>query len=364
MAPALEAGAWLRRRRGIAAIAAAFGRHAGSPTASSISTFKGVQSGLCRFPVAVTVTTASQSDQPTTTVMQYNFSGPSTIRLRNTQTGPLGDAPQHRLVHRRYAHRQRRFPRAPGVALVDGEPRPVHVDRRHRGARRAEVPARAGPVDRNGDRPVRAPVRLEARRRSRARAAPPGGCRPTRSARSAYAGLTPVIGNLVRHDHVHLDVIVNGRHVTVPAGVGQAAPRDHGPCPPATIQVGDCTPGHVYAADVANSPIHTHSTSGIIHVEPDRAGTYTLGSFFDEWGVRFTSALRRRLLHRPWQAAARLRERQARHRQPAADRAWEPAGDRGDVRRARKLPLGACALPRRLAGPRLRRPGRDLLLDG
>ena len=67
-----------------AVVAAAAFAASGLADGSSISTFKGVQSGLCRFPVAVTVTTASQSDQPTTTVMQYDFSGPSTIKLRNT----------------------------------------------------------------------------------------------------------------------------------------------------------------------------------------------------------------------------------------------------------------------------------------
>src|SRR5262249_48810681 len=42
----------------------------------------------------------------------------------------------------------------------------------------------------------------------------------------------------------------------------------------------------IAAAAVASSPLHTHSSSGLIHVEPDRPGTYTLGQFFDEWGVR------------------------------------------------------------------------------
>jgi hypothetical protein len=87
-----------------------------------------------------------------------------------------------------------------------------------------------------------------------------------------YAGLTPVLGNLTRHDHAHLDVIVDGRKVTVPAGVGQAEPVDGGPCPRNPTPVGDCASGHVFAARVANSPLHTHSTSGIIHVESDRPG--------------------------------------------------------------------------------------------
>ena len=102
-----------------------------------------------------------------------------------------------------------------------------------------------------------------------------------------YAGLTPLIGNLVRHDHVHLDVIVDGKKVTVPAGVGLAEPVDRGSCKP---PVGDCATGDFFTADVANSPIHTHSASGLIHIEPDRPGTYTLGEFFDEWGVRLNSS--------------------------------------------------------------------------
>jgi hypothetical protein len=86
---------------------------------------------------------------------------------------------------------------------------------------------------------------------------------------------------------VHLDVIVNGKQVTVPAGVGLAEPVDRGKCQP---RVGDCATGHFFTAAVANSPLHTHSASGLIHVEPDRRGTYTLGEFFDEWGVRLSGS--------------------------------------------------------------------------
>ena len=91
--PEYPGGMHRRSKQAVVAVAAAAVVAAAAFTAggladgSSISTFRGVQSGLCRFPVAVTVTTAGQSDQPTTTVMQYDFTGPSTIRLRNTQTG-------------------------------------------------------------------------------------------------------------------------------------------------------------------------------------------------------------------------------------------------------------------------------------
>jgi hypothetical protein len=108
--------------------------------------------------------------------------------------------------------------------------------------------------------------------------------------RSAH--LTPLLGRIVRHDHVHLDVVVDGKKVTVPAGVGLAEPVDNGPCKPQTTAVSECSAsaGDFYTAFVANSPLHTHTASGMIHVEADRPGPYTLGQFFDEWGVRLTQS--------------------------------------------------------------------------
>jgi hypothetical protein len=99
-----------------------------------------------------------------------------------------------------------------------------------------------------------------------------------------YAGLIPLIGNLTRHDHNHLDVIVNGQPVAVPAGIGQAEPVDVGPAPPGSGETGD-----LFFANVAYSPLHTHSDSGMIHLESDgQQTTFTLGQFFDEWAVRLT----------------------------------------------------------------------------
>ena len=92
---------------------------------------------------------------------------------------------------------------------------------------------------------------------------------------------------------MHLDLIVDRRRVTIPAGVGQAEPVDRGPgpCPPPpeSSSIGDCAPGHFFAAKVALSPLHPHSTSGIIHIESDRNATFTLGQFFDEWRVRLSA---------------------------------------------------------------------------
>ncbi len=68
----------------------------------------------------------------------------------------------------------------------------------------------------------------------------------------------------VLHIHQHLDLIVNGTPVTIPAGIG------------------------INEAAGFISPVHTHDTSGIIHVESNIVRDFTLGEFFDIWGVRFT----------------------------------------------------------------------------
>jgi len=74
--------------------------------------------------------------------------------------------------------------------------------------------------------------------------------------------LSPVEGTVV-HIHQHLDLYVDGRKVTVPAGIG-------------------IDPAVGYA------PLHTHDTSGVVHVESPTVRSYTLGEFFAVWGLRFT----------------------------------------------------------------------------
>ena len=60
------------------------------------------------------------------------------------------------------------------------------------------------------------------------------------------------------HIHAHLDVIVDGKSVTVPAGIG--------------IKPNDC----LYW-------LHTHNTSGIIHIEAPQETAFTLGQFIQVW---------------------------------------------------------------------------------
>ena len=62
------------------------------------------------------------------------------------------------------------------------------------------------------------------------------------------------------HIHQHLDVFVDGTQVTVPAEIG------------------------IYGTQFITE-VHTHDTSGIIHVESPTIKTFSLGQFFGEWTV-------------------------------------------------------------------------------
>jgi hypothetical protein len=75
----------------------------------------------------------------------------------------------------------------------------------------------------------------------------------------------PALGEegTVLHIHQHLDLFIDGAKVTVPADIG-------------------------IGSDFL-SAIHTHDISGVIHVESPTRRAFTLGEFFDVWGVRFTS---------------------------------------------------------------------------
>ena len=71
--------------------------------------------------------------------------------------------------------------------------------------------------------------------------------------------------SLVFHIHQHLDIFVHGKQETVPAQVGITAAGG-------------------FAA------LHTHDTSGVMHVESPAQRTFTLGDFFDVWGLYFTQS--------------------------------------------------------------------------
>jgi hypothetical protein len=82
------------------------------------------------------------------------------------------------------------------------------------------------------------------------------------SAQAKAAGL-PMLGaeGQVLHIHSHLDVFVDGATVTVPAEIGIDVPKQ---------QI---------------SPLHTHDTSGVVHIESPVKADFTLGQFMTEWKV-------------------------------------------------------------------------------
>ena len=67
------------------------------------------------------------------------------------------------------------------------------------------------------------------------------------------------------HINQHLDIFINGKQVAVPAGIG------------------------INVAAQFISPIHVHDDTAVIHVESPTVQTFTLGQFFDIWGVKFTN---------------------------------------------------------------------------
>lgn len=64
------------------------------------------------------------------------------------------------------------------------------------------------------------------------------------------------------HIHQHLDIFIDGKSVPIPPNIG--------------------------IASNFIAPIHVHDETGIIHVESPTVQTFTLGQFFDTWGVAFT----------------------------------------------------------------------------
>jgi hypothetical protein len=102
------------------------------------------------------------------------------------------------------------------------------------------------------------------------------------------AGLKPEPHETLQHHvHSHLDVFVNGKHVTVPAGIGidiHDPGINSGPMPDHSIAYGGAN-----CKDDCISPLHTHADYGLLHTESPTPVPNNLGEFFVEWGVRLDS---------------------------------------------------------------------------
>ena len=109
---------------------------------------------------------------------------------------------------------------------------------------------------------------------------PVPGATPLASTATAAAG-QPVDGiscqtseQTLFHIHAHLTVFVNGSPRQVPAGIGIPGARVQSTPDGPLVGTGNC----FYW-------LHTHAADGIIHIESPVRRAYTLGDFFDEWGL-------------------------------------------------------------------------------
>jgi hypothetical protein len=75
----------------------------------------------------------------------------------------------------------------------------------------------------------------------------------------------PAEGTVV-HIHQHVDILFEGQRVPLAANTG-------------------IDPGGQFI-----SPLHTHDATGIVHVESPTVRTFTLGQFFDVWGVSLSAS--------------------------------------------------------------------------
>jgi hypothetical protein len=67
------------------------------------------------------------------------------------------------------------------------------------------------------------------------------------------------------HIHQHLDIFVNGKKESVPAQIG------------------------IFDGQFLTE-LHTHDTTGVMHVESDKVRDFSLGEFFGVWGLRLTNS--------------------------------------------------------------------------
>ncbi len=80
---------------------------------------------------------------------------------------------------------------------------------------------------------------------------------------------------LVYHIHSHLTILVNGIDQTVPHGIGIGRPW--------------VLNGNFVQSGTCFMWLHTHDTTGVIHIEAPGNQIFTLGQFFDVWGKTLTA---------------------------------------------------------------------------
>jgi len=91
---------------------------------------------------------------------------------------------------------------------------------------------------------------------------------------------------IVMHIHPLLNVTLGGKSLVIPSGVGINSTlwNDH------SLDQYGMQPMKMTTKDMSMimqgmSPLHTHDTSGVIHVESNEFRNYLLGEFLQNWGI-------------------------------------------------------------------------------
>lgn len=84
---------------------------------------------------------------------------------------------------------------------------------------------------------------------------------------------------LARHDHVMMSLLVNGQPTVIPEGVGMMSDLWH-----------DHSLDRYGPSGI--SPMHTHDTSGTIHIESTTPRAYTVREFLNVMGLDSSAATR------------------------------------------------------------------------
>jgi hypothetical protein len=82
------------------------------------------------------------------------------------------------------------------------------------------------------------------------------------------------------HIHAHLAIYVNGTARVIPEGIGIMPPR--------TEQ--SSSEGPFVTGGSCDYWLHAHTADGIIHIESPTQRIYTLGNWFDIWGIPLDSS--------------------------------------------------------------------------
>jgi len=114
----------------------------------------------------------------------------------------------------------------------------------------------------------------------------PAAADVARAVEAAGLALQPA-ETLIHHVHAHLDVFIDGKHRTVPAGIGIVITDP-------AVHHGTADGGPAYGGisppcdQPCISPLHTHDITGVLHTESATTDDNTLGELFAEWDVKLT----------------------------------------------------------------------------